>query len=248
MSWAQCHKESERLAEAAHESLRQTRAEQARTYFEQAAQLEQQALSFLDPTQKARTYSITALSATALWYKAEAFVQAHQVALMTLATRALDPYARTEIKELLEAIYDRYAQAAAGLREPAFLLRPGQSMTGRIVGGGGVAIEGSYVGDILVLGTIAIERAARVEGMLSASAIYVRGEFRGQINHAGRVEIVDTGIVTGDINALSVAIAPGARLRGQLNFGWGDTPRPASSITDRTGMEPAQARRTAGLR
>ena len=55
-----------------------------------------------------------------------------------------------------------------------------------------------------------------------ANIVVVAGELHGNIDAAVRVEIQDTGMVVGDVKAGSLTVAAGSRMRGQVEFGWGD--------------------------
>ena len=48
----------------------------------------------------------------------------------------------------------------------------------------------------------------------------VAGELHGNITQAKRVELLDTGIIAGDVKAGSLTVAAGSRMRGQVEFGW----------------------------
>src|SRR4029079_9052106 len=48
----------------------------------------------------------------------------------------------------------------------------------------------------------------------------------GNVEEASLVNLLDTGIVIGDLHAGSLTVAAGARLRGQAEFGWDDSSTP----------------------
>ena len=113
------------------------------------------------------------------------------------------------------------------------------SIEGRIQGAGNVRIAGRFTGDIAVEGDLTIEVGARVNGGVKARRVVVAGELEGNIESAQRVEVVESGAMTGDVKAGTVTVAPGARMRGRVEFGWGD------SAAD-TGKAKAEATPEAG--
>ena len=68
MSWIESHRKSEELAARAHQSRREGRSEEARNLFGQAGHYERLALDAVS-VDRPRTFGITAVSATALFYK-----------------------------------------------------------------------------------------------------------------------------------------------------------------------------------
>jgi cytoskeletal protein CcmA (bactofilin family) len=96
------------------------------------------------------------------------------------------------------------------------------SIEGKIQGAGNVRIAGRFTGDIAVEGDLTIEVGARVNGGVKARRVIVAGELEGNVESAQRVEVVESGSMVGDVKAGTVTVAPGARMRGMVEFGWGD--------------------------
>jgi len=105
MTWLTYHRQSETLAQQAHESLRAGDKDGANQLFTQAAELERQALDSLDRS-KTQTRGITAVSAAALWYKAGEFDRACQLAYSQLSDGALAEFARFQLEELVQTVYN----------------------------------------------------------------------------------------------------------------------------------------------
>ena len=115
----------------------------------------------------------------------------------------------------------RRPQVARGeLKES--LIAADLTIEGKIEGSGHVRIAGSFKGDVNVQGNLTIEAGAKVTGQVRANIVVVAGELHGNIDAAVRVEIQDTGMVVGDVKAGSLTVAAGSRMRGQVEFGWGD--------------------------
>lgn len=94
------------------------------------------------------------------------------------------------------------------------------TIEGKIEGSGHIRIAGSFKGDVNVQGNLTIEQGARLTGQVRASTVVVAGTLQGNIEAASRVELLETGIVEGDVKAGSLTVAAGSRMRGQVAFGW----------------------------
>jgi cytoskeletal protein CcmA (bactofilin family) len=112
------------------------------------------------------------------------------------------------------------------------------TIEGKIEGAGHVRIAGRFKGDIHVQGNLTIESGAKVTGGVRASAVIIAGELDGNIESASRVELLDTGVLNGDLKAGSLTVAAGSRMRGQVEFGWDDK----HSAKPALAMETAAAR------
>jgi cytoskeletal protein CcmA (bactofilin family) len=94
------------------------------------------------------------------------------------------------------------------------------TIEGKIVGSGHIRIAGRFKGDVQVDGNVSLEPGARLEGHVKASAVIVGGELIGNIENAKRVELLETGVINGDVKAGSLTVAAGSRMRGQVEFGY----------------------------
>jgi len=50
--------------------------------------------------------------------------------------------------------------------------------------------------------------------------VVIGGELEGNIDSASRVELLDSGVLNGNLKAGSLTVAAGSRMRGQVEFGW----------------------------
>jgi cytoskeletal protein CcmA (bactofilin family) len=100
------------------------------------------------------------------------------------------------------------------------LIAAGLTIEGKIEGAGHVRVAGRFTGDVHVQGDVTIERGAKVSGGVRANTIVIAGELEGNIEGASRVELLDSGILNGDVKAGSLTVAAGSRMRGQAEFGW----------------------------
>jgi cytoskeletal protein CcmA (bactofilin family) len=94
------------------------------------------------------------------------------------------------------------------------------TIEGKIEGAGHVRIAGRFKGDVHVKGNLAIEPGATLTGGVRANTVTIGGQLEGNIDGATRVELLETGILTGDLSADSLTVAAGSRMRGKVEFGW----------------------------
>jgi cytoskeletal protein CcmA (bactofilin family) len=96
------------------------------------------------------------------------------------------------------------------------------TIEGKIEGAGSVRIAGKFKGDVNVQGDLTIEAGAKLAGSVIANQVVIAGELEGNIEGATRVDLQQSGVITGDVKAGSLTVAAGARMRGQAVFGWKD--------------------------
>lgn len=102
------------------------------------------------------------------------------------------------------------------------------TIEGKIEGSGNVRIAGKFKGDVNVQGNLVIEHGATVTGSVRALTVTIAGTLEGNIEAATRVDLLESGVMSGDVNAESLTVAAGSRMRGKAEFGWTDkTPRKA---------------------
>lgn len=133
------------------------------------------------------------------------------------ATEKPAPAAPVNIESARHAATTPAARAVDGKES---LLASGLTIEGKIEGSGHVRIAGSFKGDIHVQGNLTIESGAKVTGGVRANTVVIGGELEGNIDAAARVELLQTGILNGDLKAGSLTVAAGSRMRGRAEFGW----------------------------
>lgn len=105
------------------------------------------------------------------------------------------------------------------------LIAAGLTIEGKIEGSGHVRIAGNFKGDVNVQGNLTIEAGAKVTGGVRANTVVVGGELEGNIDAASRVELLQSGVLNGDLKAGSLTVAAGSRMRGRAEFGWDEKPK-----------------------
>ncbi len=124
-----------------------------------------------------------------------------------------------------QASHDLPRRAAAAGKES--MIAGDLTIEGKIEGAGNVRIAGRFKGDIHVQGNLTIEPGAKVTGAVRASTVTIGGELDGNIEAAARVELLESGVLNGDLKAGSLIVAAGSRMRGQVEFGWQDGAAPS---------------------
>jgi cytoskeletal protein CcmA (bactofilin family) len=97
------------------------------------------------------------------------------------------------------------------------------TIEGKIHGSGHIRIAGRFKGDVQVDGDLTVELGAKLNGGVRARKVVIAGELEGNIEAAQRVELLESGVMIGDVKAGVVTVAAGARIRGQVEFGWEDS-------------------------
>lgn len=103
------------------------------------------------------------------------------------------------------------------------VIGPSATFAGTIRCDGGVSIKGRFEGIVEVGGNVVIGRDAIVAAEISGKDIVVGGMVKGNIESSGRIEILSTGQVFGDLTASAIMIDEGgmfqgiSRMRGAVN-------------------------------
>jgi cytoskeletal protein CcmA (bactofilin family) len=114
---------------------------------------------------------------------------------------------------------ERAAPSAVGNAKES-LIAADVTIEGKIEGAGHVRIAGRFKGDVNVQGNVTIEQGAHVTGQIAAATVIVSGEVHGNIQASSRVELLETGVINGDVKAAVLTVAAGSRMRGNADFGW----------------------------
>lgn len=119
------------------------------------------------------------------------------------------------------------APARAEMRES--VIASGITIEGKVQGVGHLRISGAFKGDVAVDGNLIIEVGAKVTGQVRATTVTVAGELEGNIDGAKKVELLESGLIAGDVKAGVLTVAAGSRMRGQVEFGAEDRSKPGST-------------------
>ena len=143
-----------------------------------------------------------------------------------------EPAAKAPEKvSVLSAVNDpapRQAAAAPNRADATMkesVISAGLTIEGKIEGAGHVRIAGEFKGDVNVRGNLTIEPGAHLTGGVKADTVVVGGQLDGNIDAASRVELLQTGVLNGELKAGSLTVAAGSRMRGKAEFGWDEKPK-----------------------
>jgi len=95
------------------------------------------------------------------------------------------------------------------------VLGPTTSFQGHLKAEGNVRVDGYFDGSIETTGNVVIGEAAKVLADITANNIQVWGAVKGNVTASGRLEILPSGRVWGDIKVTSLLIDEGGLFRGK---------------------------------
>ena len=95
------------------------------------------------------------------------------------------------------------------------ILGPSATYQGHLKADGNVRVDGHFEGSIETTGNVIVGEAAKVVADITAGNVQVWGAVKGKIVAAGRLEILPTGRVWGEIKVASLLIDEGGLFRGQ---------------------------------
>jgi len=121
----------------------------------------------------------------------------------------------------------------------ATFIGQGTEIKGDIKAKGSIRIDGHVDGEIDHEGDLVIGEEGVVEATIKTRSVTIAGEARGNIEASGRVEIVSTGRLYGDITVNALIIHEGAVFDG--NCQGGDARRRALRDKTKTGLSTAGA-------
>ena len=96
------------------------------------------------------------------------------------------------------------------------ILGPSTHVVGKVSGAGGLRVEGTVRGDVVVTGSAEITDGASVHGNVEAANLEVAGSLVGDVQAAGPIAVRASATVRGKLAGSQVAIEPGARVAVQL--------------------------------
>lgn len=95
------------------------------------------------------------------------------------------------------------------------IVGPSASFYGHLKAEGNVRIDGYFEGSVETTGNVIIGEKAKVTADITASNVQVWGAVKGNITASGRLEILPSGRVWGDIKVTSLLIDEGGMFRGK---------------------------------
>jgi cytoskeletal protein CcmA (bactofilin family) len=95
------------------------------------------------------------------------------------------------------------------------VIGPTATFVGELKCDGGVRIDGVFQGTLETMGNVIVGETAKVVANLAGRNISISGAVKGNITASGRLEILSTGLVWGDIQVASFLIDEGGVFSGK---------------------------------
>ena len=95
------------------------------------------------------------------------------------------------------------------------VIGPTATFVGELKCDGGVRIDGVFQGTLETMGNVIVGETAKVVANLVGRNISISGAVKGNITASGRLEILSTGLVWGDIQVASFLIDEGGVFSGK---------------------------------
>jgi cytoskeletal protein CcmA (bactofilin family) len=102
----------------------------------------------------------------------------------------------------------------AGLDRVETIIGRGANVNGSLTGTGTLRVDGKVEGQIVHRGDVVVGETGLVEATLQARNVTVAGEIRGSVEAEGKLELVATGKLTGDIKVSALIVNEGAFFHG----------------------------------
>lgn len=118
------------------------------------------------------------------------------------------------------------------------LISNGTDITGDIISGGDLRIDGTVNGTLNVKGKVVIGPTGRIKGDVVCKNSEISGVIEGRITVAQLLNLKASSRITGDISTSKLSIEPGARFSGNCKMSDNDH-NGESGVTKEKGPEKA---------
>jgi len=98
------------------------------------------------------------------------------------------------------------------------LIGPNTTLEGSIKTEGSLTIEGHVRGEVEAKGEVVVGGSGKIEADVLADLVMVGGEIVGEIVARRRLEITETGRVTGDVRAAAITVKEGGKVDGSFRM------------------------------
>ncbi len=97
-------------------------------------------------------------------------------------------------------------------------LGEGTEFEGLLSFDGTVRIDGRFKGEIQTNDTLIIGESGHIEAEIKAGQCIIMGTLLGNVKTAGKVEITNTGRVTGNLNTRALVVQEGGLIEGSITM------------------------------
>ena len=117
----------------------------------------------------------------------------------------------------------------ADFTNPDTIIGDEVSVEGTLKTGGDIQINGQFKGKLITDGDVVVGERATVTADINGQNVYVAGEVVGNVNAIGKLEILETGCLKGNVSSSALVIEAGGGLKGSSTMH--DTEREKPEIT-----------------
>ncbi|MFA5009648.1 MAG: polymer-forming cytoskeletal protein [Patescibacteria group bacterium] len=119
----------------------------------------------------------------------------------------------------------------ADFNNPDTIIGRGVKVDGTLQTEGDIQINGDFKGKLLTKKDVVVGEHAVVDADINGENVYVAGEVKGDINAFGKIEILETGKVDGNVASSSLSIESGGILKGTSTMHEVEAERPETEPT-----------------
>jgi cytoskeletal protein CcmA (bactofilin family) len=114
------------------------------------------------------------------------------------------------------AIFQRDGES--GVKDVETIIGSTVKVDGNFVGAGDIVVEGHISGTLKTSKNLRVGETAVIKADVEAAGIIVAGEIRGHVACSGRIELLATGKIFGNVDTQTIAVAHGAVLHGKVSM------------------------------
>jgi cytoskeletal protein CcmA (bactofilin family) len=119
----------------------------------------------------------------------------------------------------------------AEFSNPDTIIGQGVGVEGTLQTRGDIQINGRFSGKLITEGDVVVGEHAEVTANINAQNVYVAGEVVGNIHAIDKLEILETGRVTGNVSSSALVIESGGILKGNSTMHETEDERPEVAPT-----------------
>ena len=112
----------------------------------------------------------------------------------------------------------------SGSRQMTYIAK-GSKIAGTLTGEGAYVFCGDVEGDCAIKGPVTLAEGGRWTGTLRATDVVIAGTVEGDVIADNRVEIAGTARIVGSLSGMSIAVAEGAVIEGEIKVTTGGAPK-----------------------
>lgn len=124
---------------------------------------------------------------------------------------------------------------------PTTYIAKGSKIVGKLTGKGAYVFCGEVEGDCEIDGPVTLADGGRWIGTLKAADVVIAGQVDGDVIADHRVEITGTAKIAGSLSGLSIAVAEGAVIEGEIKVLSGKTPQSFTEKRNRPDAKTSSA-------